>query len=499
MRSVWVTARYEIRTTLGRKSFWFTTILLPAVVLLLVFLPQLFAGAGDDGGLIPDPGSDARAIGYVDPGGLLGTAPAGLPAGLVRDYDSEAAAQAALAAAEIDRYYLIAEDYLVSGRVTVVQTRYKPLGALEGKDLITYVINTGITGSEMTAGLLLDPTPGDQARSLAPAGPETADDPESAYFLPYLLMFVLYMALVMTSGFMLQSVSKEKENRTAEVLLVSLKPRDLMLGKIAGLSAVGLIQVAIWLAVIFGLLLSKGNIAGMDLNVSGEYAARVIPWAIVYFLFGYVMYAAVYAVLGVLAPTARDAGQFVIVAIIPLIVPLLLLNVFSDAPNGAASTALSLFPLTSPVAMVARLGATAVPWWQMAVGAVLLAAAAYLFVLLTGRLFHAGNLLSTRALSWERLKGLLRPRSAAATAGEGVGPSSEPAGRSAKAAPSTQQPRQMGGAISKQRLYMMAAIAIAMVAIGIVEYTRGDSSGLLIAVAGVVVAAGAYMRYRKGR
>lgn len=499
MRNVLLTARYEIRTTLARKAFWLTTFLLPVVVLLLVFLPQLFAGADEDQGVLPGVGTDSPAIGYVDPGGVLRTSPAGLPAGLVRDYDSESAAQAALAAAEIDRYYVVSADYLASGRLTVVQTRYQPLKALEGKDVITYVIDTGITGDEGLARLLLDPTPAVETRSLSPSPSGASGDADAAYFLPYLLMFVLYMALIMTSGFMLQSVSREKENRTAEVLLVSLKPRQLMLGKIAGLSTVGLLQVAVWLAVIFGLLLTKGSFAGMDITVGGGFAARIVPWAIVYFLLGYVAYAAAYGMLGVLAPTARDAGHFVMIAVLPLVLPLLLLSTFSDAPNGAAAVTLSLFPLTAPVAMVARLGATSVPWWQLVAGAAALAAVAYLFVLLAGRLFRADNLLSVRALSWERLRSVLQTRDGAAKTTPQPAPATAPRAQSGDVAAPARTTRPAAPGASKQRVYMLGGIAVIVVVLGVVEYARGDSSGIIVAVAGVIIAASAYVRYRKGR
>ncbi len=190
-----------------------------------------------------------------------------------------------------------------------------------------------------------------------------------------------------------------------------------MLGKIAGLSAVGLLQVAVWLAVFFGVLAGKGSVAGVDLNIGGAVAARAIPWTLAYFLLGYLMYASIYAVLGVLAPTARDANQFVFIAIIPLVVPLLFSGTFSDAPNGALATTLSLFPLTSPIAMVARLGATLVPWWQSLAGLLALGVFAYLFVLLAARLFRAENLLSSRALTWSRLTGELHLESGGRAAG----------------------------------------------------------------------------------
>ena len=159
MREVWLTAKHEVRTTLGRRAFWLTTLLLPAIVLLLVFLPGVFAGDGDSGLLIPDLTKEPRNIGYVDTAALLQTDPSELPPGLVREYDSEAAAKAELTSGAIDRYYLVPQDYLESGRLVVVQARYQPLRAVESTELITYVINTGITGSESTARLLLDPSP----------------------------------------------------------------------------------------------------------------------------------------------------------------------------------------------------------------------------------------------------------------------------------------------------------------------------------------------------
>ncbi len=119
------------------------------------------------------------------------------------------------------------------------------------------IINTGITGDECLAALLLDSTPGSESSALDPAGARAPDAAAAGILLPYLLMFILYLASAMTSSFMLRSVSREKENRTAEVLPVSLRPRDLMLGKIAGLSAAGLLQVATWLTVFFGVLAGR--------------------------------------------------------------------------------------------------------------------------------------------------------------------------------------------------------------------------------------------------
>jgi ABC-2 type transport system permease protein len=488
MRHVWLTARYELRATLGRRSFWLVTFLLPAAFLLVVFATEIFSPGGQDQGpSAPAVDAGTGPIGYVDPAGLLHTLPADLPPGLARSYKDEAQAQAALARAEIGRYYVIPSDYVASGRLTVVETRYQPLRALDGTQLITYVINTGITGDERLAALLVDPTPGLQSSALAPVGARAPNDPTAAYLLPYLLMFILYLALAMTSGFMLQSVSKEKENRTAEVLLVTLSPRSLMLGKMAGLSVVGLLQVAVWLAVFFGVLVGRGSIAGVDLNIGGEAAARAIPWTLAYFLFGYLMYASVYAVLGVLAPTARDANHFVYIAIIPLVIPLLFSGTFSDAPNGPLATTLSLFPLTSPIAMVARLGATLVPWWQLLVGLLALGVFAYLFIMLAARLFRAENLLSSRALSWKHLAEEFHLESAGRAARLARIAKSIASGKS-----TTVQPTSRSRALP--RVLGCAALVVA----GVIEIARGESLGIVFLVLGITLAALEYRRQRRG-
>ena len=203
------------------------------------------------------------------------------------------------------------------------------------------------------------------------------------------------------------------------------------------------------------------------------------------------MYASVYAVLGVLAPTARDANQFVFLAIIPLIVPLLFSGTFADAPNGALATTLSLFPLTSPIAMVARLGATLVPWWQSLAGLLALGVFAYLFVLLAARLFRAENLLSSRALSWRRLAAEFHLPSA--------GRAAEPARtvqasrKSSSVATSRRGTRQT--ATRRRTLPRMLGAAV-LTFVGAIEIVRGEALGIVILVAGIAFGALAYRRNR---
>ena len=139
--------------------------------------------------------------------------------------------------------------------------------------------------------------------------------------------------------------------------------------------------------------------------------------------------------------------------------------------------------------MVARQGATFVPWWQSLAGLVALGTFAYFFVVVAARRFHAENLLSTRTLSWERMRAELLPALAGAFAPH-VG------GTAASGAPA--RTRKGAGRLSRRRFYVLMGVAVAILVYGIVKRAGGDGSGLIFAALGVALTGVAAYRYRKG-
>jgi ABC-2 type transport system permease protein len=129
---------------------------------------------------------------------------------------------------------------------------------------------------------------------------------------------------------------------------------------------------------------------------------------VLYFLFGYLMYSSALGALGALAPNVREGSQFTFALILPLLIPLWFNQMFVQDPNGPIATALSLFPLTAPTAMVTRLAAGDVPSWQLIVGLALVAATSIGFLLLSARFFRADTLLSVESLTLRRLRKELR-------------------------------------------------------------------------------------------
>ena len=407
MRNLLLVIRHEITSTVGKRSFWLTTFLFPLLILAFVIGPQLLASdAMESASASPAGGSSAgQAVGYVDLAGVVTQTPPSLPAGLLRAYPDVRAAQAAAAAGEIAGYYVIPADYLSTGKVTYLAPDVAITMGDNIETLIDYLLRYNLAGNEALASLLNDPTPSVILRSVAPQAvtPATPAGPQvsrgSNLGLPFIVMFVLFFVITMSASYMLQSVVHEKESRTAEVLLVSIRPRELMLGKVVGLGAVALAQMAIWIG---AGVLTSGRGSPLLATGGAPLSPAWVIWAVLFFLGGYLVYSSALGAIGALAPNMREGSQFTFVALVPLLLPLWLNSAFLNAPNGTVATVLSLFPLSAPTAMVTRLAAGGVPVWQPFVALAGLALAASLFVILAARFFRADTLLSDRSLNWGR-------------------------------------------------------------------------------------------------
>jgi ABC-2 type transport system permease protein len=411
MRNIILVIKHEILKTIGKPSFWLTSFLLPLIIFVFTFGSQLMAERmteDDDGGLEgmlqgETPGM-AAPVGYVDHADLIMDIPDEVPEQSMRAYPSESEAEAALAADDISQYYVVSGDFVTSGDITLIQRSFSPFQSEHS--LFQYVVYYNMTESDAVAGALLNPIQQWEGTSITDADDEGAGDQNGDTgfsFAPMIMLFVFFFVLTMSSGYMLRSVTKEKENSIVEVLLLSLRPRDLMLGKILGLGVVALLQMTIWL--LGGTSVLREGIPVLDLTAPvNALPANFLIWAALYFLFGYLTFASALGVIGTLAPNLREGSQFTFVVMLPLMIPLWLNSTFAQAPNSPLVTFLSIFPLTSPVSMITRMTATTVPLWQTLLSLVLLAATTYGFVLLSARFFRADTLLSRSALNWKRIK-----------------------------------------------------------------------------------------------
>ena len=414
MYKLLLVARNEFVRRVTRPSFLILTFLLP-----LLGLVALVASGAGRGGAPPAAsalndaarGLDAP-LGYVDAAGLIKATPAELPADKLRAFASEAEASAALEAGAVGSFYVLPPDYLATGRVVRVAQR-RSLTANDST-LFAALLRANLAGADpRVAARLAQPIEAelvrlDDAGRPAPGrqvGDELGRNP-LVFVVPYLFTMTLYFAIVFASGFMLQSVTEEKENRTIEMLLTSLRPWQLLAGKVLGLGALGLLQTVVWLS-------SSRLLLGLSAAGVGNTGALSLPpsvWAlvVVYFLLGYGVYASLLAGVGATITNPREGSQLTLLVLAPIIVPLWFIAAIIARPDGVVATALSIFPLTAPVTMIIRITLGAVPGWQVALSVALLAGTVVLSLWAASRLFRVQALLAGKKLSLGEIAAAMR-------------------------------------------------------------------------------------------
>jgi ABC-2 type transport system permease protein len=403
MRNILLVIKHEILSMLGKRSFWTTTFLLPALIMLLNLGTQfatetIFESIEAE---VAQQGA-SQIVGYVDKAGLITQVPDEVKDTL-RSFEDEDAALAALEAGDIALYSVIPADFVESGQVTVVDNSISFSSERQFAPL-EQAINFNLIGDAQIADIVHNPAAHVETKALAPSDEAEAaqeEDKTMANAVSYAAMMIFFFVFSMSSGFMLRSVSQEKENRTAEVLLLSLRPRELMLGKLIGLGAMGLLQVMIWIG--GGLLLLNNRMGFIKALGTFQLPPMFLVWALLYFLAGYLLYGSAMGAIGALAPTMRETGSFTFIVMLPLMLPLWFNWALIQTPQGGLAVGLSLFPLTSPLAMMTRLAAGHVPLWQVLISLSVLAATTYALVLLSARFFRADTLLSGSELNWQRL------------------------------------------------------------------------------------------------
>ncbi|MDI1324154.1 MAG: ABC transporter permease [Algoriphagus sp.] len=262
-------------------------------------------------------------------------------------------------------------------------------------------------------------------------GAETVSDATVNYALGFTSGILIYIFIFVYGNQIMQGVIEEKSSRIVEILVSSLKPFQLMMGKIIGIGAVGLTQFLIWVVLIGTLSSVVIGILGMQMPqqqaiemASPEIAESMPPGSdmaqifqvisgidfigltlsfIFYFLGGYLLYGALFAAIGSAVDSPSDAQQFMLPVTIPLIVAYMGLFVFVlNDPNGNASFWLSIIPLTSPIAMMGRVS-YGVPWTDMVLSMGLLIGGFFFTTWMAGKIYRIGILMHGTKPSYKTL------------------------------------------------------------------------------------------------
>ncbi len=432
---VWLVLRREYAYNFRRPSFLFTAFGVPLLSLVAMFLIFQFSVAREteldkfqqvgyiDRALIIDPAgpNPADYTPVTDPD-LPMPAADGQPDALPAYFDAlEAHASEQLLAGEMDAYFVIPEHYVLSGQVTLVTRRSVPqalLDAVEGflrAQIAHRAPETLPVPVERLASqnfTLRDLDSGDELSDAALLG---------RLLLPFVFVMIYFMATSTTAQFLMSGVVEEKENRLMEILATSLRPAELLVGKLLGLGALALTQVALWGA--GGLLIALVNEDARTFLGGAKFQTTDLALIGVLFLINFLLFAA--SMLGIGAAVTAEAesrqiaGFFTFLAVLPIMFSV----AFFTNPNGPLPLFFSFFPLTAAVGLTMRLGVTSLPTWQIGLSLIIQIAMALIIVWLAVKVFRLGMLMYGKPLTprtlWSALReGRVTLTSAPAEAGE---------------------------------------------------------------------------------
>lgn len=402
MNKTFLVFKNELLTTIKRRSFILTLILIPLGGFILTWIIGGFGRNTQSQQiselLVPSTPQEQEVYGLIDKNNLIDSIPQDYE-DVVLPYDSEAEALSALKEDKITAYYIIEENYIEDGKITLVRPDFNPLGGNNASYMIEDILTRALLSDDPDLANRIQFPMDLEYRILAP---ETSRDPNSSltFFLPYVVTMLFYMVILGSSSLMLNSITNEKSNRIIEILMTSIQPRQMLMGKIIALGLVGLLQTIVWTSSGYFLLLLSGR--SINLGEGFMLPPSILIWGILFFLAGYALYGSLMAGLGALVPNLREASQATIFVVIPMVIPLVLLSPIIENPNGALAIIFSLVPFTAPITMMTRLSAGSVPIWQSLLSLVLIFTTTYFVIRSVAGFFKATNLLSGSAFNLKR-------------------------------------------------------------------------------------------------
>ena len=237
------------------------------------------------------------------------------------------------------------------------------------------------------------------------------------YILGLILGMLLYMIIIIYGQMVLTSVVEEKASRVIDVMVTSATPFQLMMGKILGIAAVAVTQIAIWAVLVISAskfllpaLMPADAAASGDAMLSAVlgtigdagYLAMIFTYMLLFILGGFLLYASLYAASGSAVDSVQDGQQFNSIIMMPIIISIIvMMSVFND-PNSPLAVWSSMIPFTSPIVMMARIP-FGIPTWEIILSLVLLYATFLFTTWLAAKIFRVGIFMHGKRPSWSEL------------------------------------------------------------------------------------------------
>lgn len=244
-----------------------------------------------------------------------------------------------------------------------------------------------------------------------------------SYIVGIIMSFMLYMFILLYGQMVMTSIIEEKNNRVLEIVVSSVKPTYLMLGKILGIGLVAITQILIWALIVMSFTIWVMPTFASALATSGDtemltiisrlgdlsYIVTLFVYLLLFLIGGYLFYSSIYAAIGSAVDNIQDASQLQTVAILPIILGMVLSPAVVQDPMSTFATWVSVIPFTSPMVMISRIP-FGIPFWQIALSIVLLYATFLFMIWLAAKIYRVGIFMYgkkptlTELIRWARYK-----------------------------------------------------------------------------------------------
>jgi ABC-2 type transport system permease protein len=392
MHNVWLIARREYTERVRTKSF----------ILATVLIPVLMGGLVLGGGLLASRSKSNSHIAIVTADTAFAQ---DLQQKLQSDKDNAITAQLETPtpatratldkqlkerSSSLDGYLWVDPATAPEARPTF---RYKArsVGDISTQIALESAIRSVLLREQLAAKGM---APAEVSSLLAPVDLDTSASGNTlaALAAAYVMFLLMYMAIMLYGMNTARSIIEEKTSRVFEVLLATIKPDELLAGKIIGVGAVGLTQVGIWMLAASALSLTSFAASLIGSGHSFVSLAQIC-FFLVFFTFGFVLYSSIAAALGAMTNSEQELQQLNMFLVLPLAFCTVMIVPLVRAPNSLLSTVASLVPFCSPLLMNARLSLTDVPMWQVGLSMVLMTLTIVAILWVSSRIYRVGILM----------------------------------------------------------------------------------------------------------
>ncbi len=426
---IFLVLKREYLTRVRTKAFILSTLLTPLALVALMAVVIIVSTSGSD---------SVKTVGIIDETGVLYPRLEEINAERYEDVSMQPldSVKAHVLSEQLDGYIVLGDSFIDSGDSPTLV--YGGSGGLSFIGSVQDELRDAVRDERISRSNVSD-----EIREIFEARPriesvkltEQGEEEDHAIFgaaLGFILGVLIFIGLFGYGAVLMRSVIEEKTNRIVEVIASSVKPIELMLGKLMGICVLAITQFAVWIVSYIGLSIAAAPIAVMifgekidDLNSTATGAAssqgfdpavleqfQVDPMIFVYFILffflGFMIYSAIFAAIGAAVDSEQDTQQFMIPVMIPIFMGYMLNMKIIEDPDSSFAVFASLFPLTSPINMISRIAATEVPFWEILLSIVLMIGTFAGIMWLAAKIYRVGILMYGKKPSYKELAKWIR-------------------------------------------------------------------------------------------